>query len=155
MRRFASLLRSHIDKENSVLFPLADQVLADERQRQGLLSAFQAIEEQVAGPGAHERLWAELAHLEGSNGGGIVDVRTVPPRHRHPMIFDAFEQLAPGKTFVLVNDHDPKPLYYQFAAERQGAFTWRYLEEGPEVWRVEVGKTGQEDPARESGSAPE
>lgn len=34
-----------------------------------------------------------------------------------------------------------EPLYYQFAAERQGAFTWRYLEEGPEVWRVEIGKT--------------
>ena len=42
---------------------------------------------------------------------------------------------------VLVNDHDPKPLYYQFSFERAGTFTWRYLEEGPEVWRVEIGKT--------------
>lgn len=26
-------------------------------------------------------------------------------------------------------------------AERAGAFAWRYLEEGPEVWRVEIRKT--------------
>jgi uncharacterized protein (DUF2249 family) len=24
--------------------------------------------------------------------------------------------------------------------ERHGSFTWRYLGEGPEVWRVEIGK---------------
>ena len=40
---------------------------------------------------------------------------------------------------VLVNDHDPKPLYYQFA-ERAGAFTWQPLEEGPEVCRIAIGK---------------
>ena len=42
--------------------------------------------------------------------------------------------------YVLVNDHDPKPLYYQFAAERAGTFTWQDLEEGPEAWRVEIGR---------------
>lgn len=46
-----------------------------------------------------------------------------------------------GEAFILVNDHGPKPLYYQFSAERAGTFAWRYLEEGPEVWRVEIGKT--------------
>ena len=41
-----------------------------------------------------------------------------------------------------MNDHDPKPLFYQFQFERKEAFRWRYLDEGPEVWRVEIGKTG-------------
>jgi uncharacterized protein (DUF2249 family) len=41
----------------------------------------------------------------------------------------------------LVNDHDPKPLYYQFMAERQGQVGWEYLEEGPEVWRVRISKS--------------
>src|SRR5207247_2355503 len=45
-----------------------------------------------------------------------------------------------GASFVLVNDHDPKPLLYQFTFERAGAFHWRYLEDGPDVWRVEIGK---------------
>ena len=71
----------------------------------------------------------------------VLDVRTMIPRERHSSIFQAFERLKGGETFILVNDHDPKPLYYQFSAERAGTFTWTYLEEGPEVWRVEIGKT--------------
>jgi uncharacterized protein (DUF2249 family) len=67
-------------------------------------------------------------------------VRDVAPRERHPKIFDAVDGLAPGEAFVLVNDHDPKPLYYQLAAERPGTFTWEYLEQGPDVWRVRIGK---------------
>jgi uncharacterized protein (DUF2249 family) len=46
-----------------------------------------------------------------------LDVRAEPPARRHELIFDTYEQLEPGAGFVLVNDHDPKPLYYQFAAE--------------------------------------
>ena len=81
--------------------------------------------------------------------GKVVDVRTVAPRDRHPLIFRTFEALAPGETFLLVNDHDPKPLYYLFAAEQAGRFTWDYLEQGPEVWRVRVGrKEAPTSPAR-------
>lgn len=69
-----------------------------------------------------------------------LDVRTIIPRERHPLIFRTFDELAPGEAFLLVNDHDPKPLRYQFQAEREGRFEWRYLEQGPETWRVEVSK---------------
>lgn len=75
-----------------------------------------------------------------------LDVRQVPPPQRHPLIFQTFEALQPGEAFVLVNDHDPRPLYYQFRFEREGQFTWEYLEEGPEVWRVRVGKTPDGNP---------
>ena len=70
----------------------------------------------------------------------IVDVRTEIPRIRHELIFTTFADLVPGTAFVLVNDHDPKPLYYQLAAENAGEFTWDYLEEGPEVWQVRIGR---------------
>ena len=69
-----------------------------------------------------------------------IDVRTIIPRERHPMIFDAFNKLPAGEAFLLVNDHDPKPLYYQFQAERTDQFTWEYLEEGPQTWRVRIGR---------------
>jgi uncharacterized protein (DUF2249 family) len=51
--------------------------------------------------------------------------------------------IDPGTVYSieLVNDHDPKPLYYQFMAERQGQVGLEYLEEGPEVWRVRILKT--------------
>jgi uncharacterized protein (DUF2249 family) len=70
----------------------------------------------------------------------IVDVRTEIPRVRHELIFATFGTLEVGTAFVLVNDHDPKPLYYQLAAENAGQFTWEDLEEGPEVWRVRIGR---------------
>jgi hybrid cluster-associated redox disulfide protein len=69
-----------------------------------------------------------------------LDVREIAPRERHGLIFETFGSLQPGEAFVLVNDHDPKPLYYQFNAEQAGQFTWEYLEQGPETWRVRVGK---------------
>lgn len=70
----------------------------------------------------------------------ILDVRSEPPVRRHAVIFETFEALAPGTRLVLVNDHDPKPLYYQLAAEQPGMFTWDCLESGPVVWRVRIGR---------------
>lgn len=69
-----------------------------------------------------------------------LDVRVIPPREKHPTIFSTFAGLAPGESFVLVNDHDPKPLRYQFDYEYAGQFGWEYLEEGPSVWRVEISR---------------
>ena len=69
-----------------------------------------------------------------------IDVRPLPPRERHPLIFGSFDALASGESLLLVNDHDPKPLFYQFQAESPGKFTWDYLESGPEVWQVKIGK---------------
>jgi uncharacterized protein (DUF2249 family) len=70
-----------------------------------------------------------------------LDVRQLVPMQRHSTIFSTWKNLTPGKSFVLINDHDPKPLYYQFDAEHSGQFTWDYLEAGPETWRVRIGKT--------------
>jgi uncharacterized protein (DUF2249 family) len=70
----------------------------------------------------------------------VLDVRTELPRHRHELIFSTFDGLADGAAFVLVNDHDPKPLYHQLSAEQPGTFTWDYLEQGPQVWRVRIGR---------------
>jgi uncharacterized protein (DUF2249 family)/quercetin dioxygenase-like cupin family protein len=80
-----------------------------------------------------------------------LDVREIAPRERHPLIFSAFAALAPGEAFLLVNDHDPKPLYYQFQAEHPGEVGWAYVERGPVVWQVAItrlapGGAGQEVP---------
>jgi Uncharacterized conserved protein len=69
-----------------------------------------------------------------------IDVRAIVPRERHPLIFKTFHGLRAGDAFMLVNDHDPKPLYYQFQAELTEPFQWDYLEKGPEVWKVRIAK---------------
>lgn len=71
-----------------------------------------------------------------------LDVRREEPRRRHELIFETFIGLPVGDSYVLVNDHDPKPLRYQFEAENAGEFSWEYLEEGPEIWRVRIGRVG-------------
>jgi uncharacterized protein (DUF2249 family)/quercetin dioxygenase-like cupin family protein len=80
-----------------------------------------------------------------------LDVREIAPRERHPLIFNAFAALAPGASLLLINDHDPKPLYYQLQAEHPGEVGWTYAESGPEVWQVAIthlapGQDGQETP---------
>ncbi|RKD16193.1 iron-sulfur cluster repair di-iron protein [Pelobium manganitolerans] len=67
-----------------------------------------------------------------------LDVTQIEPRFKHPTIFNKFDSLAEGEAFIINNDHDPKPLYYQLLAERGQTFTWEYLENGPEVWRVQI-----------------
>lgn len=68
----------------------------------------------------------------------VLDVCNLPPRERHPKIFATWEALPVGSVLRLVNDHDPKPLYYEFSAERPGEFNWAYVERGPERWSVEI-----------------
>ena len=69
-----------------------------------------------------------------------IDVRPLVPAQRHARIFQLVDALLPDTAFVLVNDHDPKPLYYQLEAEYPQQFSWNYLEKGPQVWRVEIRK---------------
>jgi uncharacterized protein (DUF2249 family) len=69
-----------------------------------------------------------------------LNVTIIAPRERHPLIFKTFDEMETGGAFVLVNDHDPKPLYYSFLHEREGQFGWDYLVQGPEEWRVRISK---------------
>lgn len=73
------------------------------------------------------------------------DVRPYPPAKRHDMVFEAFDDLKPGEAFVFINDHDPKPLYYQMEAENDVPFNWEYLGVMPEEWKVKVMKLKPDD----------
>ncbi|EMA27822.1 DUF2249 domain-containing protein [Haloarcula japonica] len=69
-----------------------------------------------------------------------LDVRDLPPAQRHEQIFEAYAELDAGSGFVLVNDHDPKPLYHQFEAEAGPEFRWTYRQQDPGEFRVLIGK---------------
>ena len=71
---------------------------------------------------------------------GQLDVRVIPPREKHAIIFKTYSALQPGESFLLINDHDPVPLRYQFEAEHAGKYTWEYEEQGPETWKVRIGR---------------
>lgn len=46
-----------------------------------------------------------------------LDLRDVPPARRHPKIHETFEELGSGDALTLINDHEPKPLFYELRAE--------------------------------------
>jgi len=69
-----------------------------------------------------------------------LDVTQIEPRFKHPSIFKKFDDLSEGDAFVIHNDHDPKPLYYQLIAERGEVFDWEYLLSGPEIWEIKITK---------------
>jgi regulator of cell morphogenesis and NO signaling len=70
----------------------------------------------------------------------MLNVSLIEPRLKHPTIFARFDDLSEGEEFIILNDHDPKPLYYQLLGERGNIFVWEYLEQGPDQWRVRIGK---------------
>lgn len=70
----------------------------------------------------------------------IIVAPEIAGKFRHPFILETFDQMVSGDFFELQNDHDPHPLRCQFMAERTDSFTWEYVEEGPDLWRVIIGK---------------
>ena len=70
----------------------------------------------------------------------VLNVTLLEPRLKHPTIFNRFDELAEGESLTILNDHDPKPLYYQMLSERGNVFVWQYLEQGPEWWKVRIKK---------------
>lgn len=128
----STVFRLHAGKENDFILPA--------------LAADPAIDLAEVLAGMHDLL--EAAPPSGAKSppsgpveDGVVDVRGLPPARRHQLIFSTLDSLDPGQSFELVNDHDPKPLRYQLAAEQSDQFTWDNLEAGPTAWRVRITRT--------------
>jgi uncharacterized protein (DUF2249 family) len=68
----------------------------------------------------------------------IFDVREIPCSIKHRQIVDRWINLSVGDYFVLKNDHDPVPLYYQFKAQFPDCFTWEHLRKDPEDFEVKI-----------------
>lgn len=62
-RNYAGLLLSHIDREDSVLYPMADSNLSEESQSQ-LSKDFARVESERIGPGKHEEYHKFLKELK-------------------------------------------------------------------------------------------
>jgi len=73
---------------------------------------------------------------------GRVDIRAVlPHKDKYPTVQKTFESLKIGEKMELVNDHEFRPIFeYKFPMDFPDQYEWKYLEEGPDIWRVAVTK---------------
>ena len=67
-----------------------------------------------------------------------LDVRAIRMPEKHPRIFERFDALGVGESFVLINNHDPKHLRDEFEIDHPGEFGWEYMQRGPERWEIRI-----------------
>jgi regulator of cell morphogenesis and NO signaling len=82
-----------------------------------------------------------------------LDVTQLAPRDKHPTIHQRLAQLLDGETLRIYNDHDPRPLKFEIEADFPGVYSWNYVDKGPDVWRVDIGK--RPAAGNENGSVPD
>lgn len=70
-----------------------------------------------------------------------IDIRDTTPLRRQQLMLNRFEILQQGQSFQLLTDLDPTDLHEQLQICSGDGFTWDYLEAGPAVWRVQIGKS--------------
>lgn len=70
----------------------------------------------------------------------IVDGRDYDSDNINRVVFDTFDSLDLGEKMELVDDHDPKSVYNELLKEHEGLFEWDYIKEGPDLWKVCIGK---------------
>jgi hypothetical protein len=123
-------LESHIFKEDNILYQIALQVLTPEDWEK-VKKECDKIGYCCFTPKDQRKEEGKMVEL---------DLRSIMPFERHELIFQKWNALKPGETLQITNDHDPKPLRYQFEAEYKNQFEWEYVQKGPKDWIVKIKK---------------
>jgi len=123
-------LRDHIFKENNILYPSALEIITDKHIWEALKKECDNIGYCCFSP----------EDRRDSNGQYTLDLTVLVPVERHEKVFETWGKMPADSELKIINDHDPKPLYYQFNAEFKGKFEWEYEQEGPVKWVVKIRK---------------
>ena len=67
-----------------------------------------------------------------------LDLCQVPRPQRHRLVFERFDALALGESFVLTNDHNPVLLDRELENSRPGQATWEHLNRGPVKYHIRI-----------------
>lgn len=77
----------------------------------------------------------------------LVDVRSLSPPARHSYIFKIFEEIKPGQSLLVVNDHEPVHLVQFMKHERKDfdLSAYKAYQKGPQEWVGVFKKKAVED----------
>lgn len=70
----------------------------------------------------------------------VLDLREIAADQRRAVVFACFARLQPGQRLMLIHHHHSTLLHYLLLAEAPRAFSWEYLEQGPQLWRIRISK---------------
>jgi uncharacterized protein (DUF2249 family) len=76
--------------------------------------------------------------LDTIDAASVLDVRRLPCELRRATIIESFDALEPGQAMEIINSFDPVPLRQHFEARTLVGFSWDYLEQGPDIWRIRL-----------------
>lgn len=71
---------------------------------------------------------------------GDLDVREIEPAHRHARVIGQVSSLVPGEVVVVAAPHAPERLLAEIDVDVAGDFSFEYLQQGPDVWRVAISR---------------
>ena len=74
---------------------------------------------------------------EKSEGVPELDVRIIAHEIRHGAVLGALDFLKPGKSMILIANHEPVPLLKQIDHKFPNLFTRINVEAGQEVWKIQ------------------
>ncbi|MFB6290939.1 MAG: DUF438 domain-containing protein [Candidatus Bipolaricaulia bacterium] len=140
-------MNDHIYKENNILYPAAGDVLEDEDWEE-IKGKFDQMGYTFFTPGLEENEDEDEA-AETSDEyeiGAELDLRETPPPDRHSIFFEEFDNLKSGQKLVLINDHEPTPLFYEMKEERAETFDLKSYQ----VFEHEKGKFEAHFPKKEN-----
>ena len=128
---------AHLCCGSAGTYSLLQPALSGELRRRKLEALQQGQPERQGGCGGQ----CSCGEVDGAEYPEL-DARAVPHAIRHATIFGALDGVAPGGGMVLVAPHDPLPLLAQIEQRSPRAFEVRYVERGPEAWRLAFVRVG-------------
>lgn len=75
----------------------------------------------------------------------VIEACKLPRLIRKNVIVENFELLNNGEYFLLIHEHDPKPLKMYFEKEFPGRYEWKYLKKEPGDWQIHISKKEKQD----------
>lgn len=132
------MLRDHIFKENNILYPASLEIITDTEIWAKIKQDCDAIGYCCFTPSDMEN--KNTSKSDTNDNEIILDLRSLPPFERHTKIFQLWESLKTNQVLKIINDHNPKPLQYQFMAEYTDQFDWQVVEDGPVDWIISIKK---------------
>lgn len=84
-----------------------------------------------------------------TNYGATIDTRGMTPKVEHAAAYAAFRMLNLGDSIEVRSDHQLHSLYEYLRKQATSNFAWHCLENGPEIWRVNLKRVGVDHGAGE------